>query len=155
MNIAVTVNEPNLIAIDPRPCGLCGLTIDRHILVDLDEGPEHFCPDLDPDEMTLDELERRAELRNQEAEAAIVERWERADPRDRWRHTGAPPPPPEVRNGPVEPPRDASPHRPSASTVDAVRDFVAAGDTDRLKAWLAARPNRAPFLIGMLERTTS
>lgn len=35
--------EPDPIAIDPRPCGLCGLTIDRHEMVDDGEGPEFFC----------------------------------------------------------------------------------------------------------------
>jgi hypothetical protein len=36
------------IEIDPRPCGLCGLTIDRHDMVDAGEEPEFFCPDSVP-----------------------------------------------------------------------------------------------------------
>ena len=62
--------ELDPIEIDPRPCGLCGCTIDQHERVDTPEGPEFFCfPDDD-----------------------IVTRWELADPRDRWKHTGEPPP---------------------------------------------------------------
>ncbi len=64
--------NPEPIEIDPRPCLLCGLTIDRHDMVDDGEGPEFFCADLSPDEMTLPELERRAELRRQEELAAIM-----------------------------------------------------------------------------------
>src|SRR6267378_6070275 len=90
--------DPAPIEIDPRPCELCGLTIDRHQMVDLGEGPLFYCPDLSPDEMTLPELERRAELRAREEIAAMVELWERADPRDCLKHTGKPSPPTEVRN---------------------------------------------------------
>ena len=66
--------ELDPIEIDPRPCGECGLTIDRHRRVDTPEGPEFFCADLSLDEMTLDELERRAELRRQEDIAWILAR---------------------------------------------------------------------------------
>jgi hypothetical protein len=31
----------------------------------------------------------------------LVKRWELADPRDRWRHTGEKAPPWHVRNGPL------------------------------------------------------
>jgi hypothetical protein len=37
------IGEPRPIEIDPRPCQLCGLTIDRHEMVDDGEGPEFFC----------------------------------------------------------------------------------------------------------------
>jgi hypothetical protein len=57
--------ELELLEIDPRPCQLCGLTIDRHDMVDDGDGPVFFCPDIDPDDMTLIELERRAELRRE------------------------------------------------------------------------------------------
>jgi hypothetical protein len=92
MNIAVSMErEPYPVEIEPRPCVWCCLNIDRHVMVDNGEGPEFFCADLSPDEMTLDELERRAELIHGEEVAAIVQRLEMADPRDRWRHTGEPP----------------------------------------------------------------
>src|SRR5258705_11360394 len=71
--------EPEPLEIDPRPCELCGLTIDRHEMVDHGEGPEFFCIDFLPDDMTLVELERRAELRRQEDVAAIFARLEAMD----------------------------------------------------------------------------
>jgi hypothetical protein len=68
--------ELNPIEIDPRPCEWCGLTIDQHRMVDIGEGPEFFCNELDVDEDV-------------------------AEPRDAWRHTGEPPAPePEARQRP-------------------------------------------------------
>jgi hypothetical protein len=126
------------IEIDPRPCELCGLLIDQHFMVDHGEGPEFFCADLSPDEMTLPELEQRDALRLQEHVAAMVEQWERADPRDRWKQTGEPPPPDSVRNGPqAEPCRQSN--RPAQSTVDAFL-HLARHDRGRLAAWLANHP---------------
>jgi hypothetical protein len=129
--------EPDPIEIDPRPCELCGLTIDKHERVDTPEGPEFFCLDFLPDEMTLDELERRAELRRQEEVAAILARWEAMDAMD----------------GPSKapPPRAPEPYRPAQSTVDAFRYLVAIGDVGRLREWLADRPKDAPLLLAMLE----
>ncbi len=126
--------ETDLLLIDPRPCGLCGLTIDRHEMVDHGEGPEFYCADVSPHEMTLPELERRAELRRQEEIAAILARMDAMD---------APSNPPA--------PREAPPYRPAASTVDAFRYLVAAGDVGRLKGWLADRPKDAPLLLALLE----
>jgi hypothetical protein len=79
MNMRPAAFEPDPFEIDPRPCELCGLTIDRHEMIDHGEGPEHYCPDLSPDEMTMPELVRRAELRRQEVVAAIIARWEAMD----------------------------------------------------------------------------
>ena len=39
-------------------------------------------------EKLLNQLDRRAVLQRQEDAAAHVKRWELADPRDRWKHTG-------------------------------------------------------------------
>jgi hypothetical protein len=40
--------EPEPIDLDPRPCGLCGRTVDEHEFIDHGEGPEFFCyPDDD------------------------------------------------------------------------------------------------------------
>jgi hypothetical protein len=125
--------EPDPIAIDPRPCELCGLTIDRHKMDDDGEGPEFFCAGLSPDEMTLPELERRAELRRQEDIAAILARLEAVD------------------GPPIAPRAEPEPHRAAASTVDAFRYLVAAGDVGRLKGWLADRPKDAPSLLALLE----
>jgi hypothetical protein len=121
--------------IDPRACQLCGLTIDRHEMVDDGEGPLFFCADLSPDEMTLLELERRAELRRQEEVAAILARM-------------------DAMNGPAEQPsapRASAPYRPAQSTVDAFWYVVSLRDPERFKAWLAARPDDAPFLLKLLE----
>jgi hypothetical protein len=131
--------ELDPIEIDPRPCELCGLTVDRHDMVDHGEGPEFFCIDLSPDEMTLPELERRAELRRQEEVGAIIARWEAMDEAlDRARQ------PAPVRSAP-------EPYRPAQSTVDAFGLLTAAGDVGRLREWLADRPKDAPLLLAMLE----
>jgi hypothetical protein len=137
MSLHLLTIEPDLLAIDPRPCGLCGLTIDRHEMVDHGEGSEFFCADLSPDEMTLSELARRGELRRQEDIAAILARWEALGPPD------------------VPPPRAPEIYRPAASTIDAFRLVAAAGDLERLKAWLADRPKDAPLLLALLESPAS
>jgi hypothetical protein len=127
---------PNPLEIDPRPCEWCGLSIDRHEMVDHGEGPEHYCPDLSADEMTLPELERRAELRRQEEIAAIIARWEAQD-----------------ALAPCEPlaPREPEPYRPAGSTIDAFWFVVGLRNPERFKTWLADRPKDAPFLLQLLE----
>jgi hypothetical protein len=127
----------HLLEIDPRACRLCGLTIDRHERFDTAEGPEFYCVDLSPDEMTLPELERRAELRRQEDIAAILADM---DAVERPRHPPA-----------GEPPA----YRPAQSTIDAFRLVVARGDVRHLKAWLRDRPKDAPSLLALLESPTS
>jgi hypothetical protein len=128
---------PDPIEIDPRPCDLCGLTIDRHDMVDDGDGPEFFCLDWLPDEMTLPELERRAEMRRQEEIAAIMARWEAMD-EEISRRKAAPLPAPE-------------PYRPAQSTGDAFRLLIKTGDAARARAWLADRPKDAPSLLLLLE----
>ena len=126
---------PLPIEMDPRPCGWCGLTIDRHQMVDQGEGPEFFCVDVPVDELALDELERRAELRRQEDVATILARWEATDSNtDRL---------PSVRTSEL--------YRPAQSTRDAFFYVVALDDVDRLKAWLADHPKDAPILLQLLE----
>jgi hypothetical protein len=127
--------ELNPLEIDPRPCELCGLTIDRHEQVDTAEGPEFFCADLSPDEMTLDELERRAELRRQEEAAAIFARLEAMDD-------------PSKR---LPPRAEPEAYHPAQSTVAAVQYLTAAGDVGRIREWLADRPKDAPHLLALLE----
>jgi hypothetical protein len=131
----VTIDPDDPIEIDQRPCELCGLTIDRHDMVDDGEGPIFYCPDLSPDEMTLVELERRAELRRQEEVAAIFARLEAMDD-------------PSKR---LPPPREPEPYRPAQSTVDAFWFVVGLRDPERFKVWLADRPKDAPFLLELLE----
>lgn len=127
--------SPSPIEIDPRPCELCGLTIDRHQMVDEGEGPEFFCLDLPLEELTLDELERRHELRRQEEIAAIVRDWEMADPRDRWRHTGERPP--STR-------RESLP--PTQAIIDKFWQVQRLQSPDYLAEWLAEHPADAPAL---------
>jgi hypothetical protein len=139
MNAPLAPIDLNLLEIDPRPCELCGLTIDRHEMVDHGEGPLFFCADILPDEMTLDELERRAELIRQEEVAAIFARLEAMDD-------------PSKR---LPPRSEPELYRPAKSTVDAFRLVAATGDVARLKAWFADRPKDAPLLLALLESPAS
>jgi hypothetical protein len=139
MNAHVDISEFDPIGIDPRPCEWCGLTIDRHRMVDHGEGPEFFCADISPDEMTLLELERRADLIRQEEVAAIFARLEAMDD-------------PSKR---LPPRSEAAPYRPAQSTVAAFWHVVALDDLERLKAWLADRRDDAPFLLALLEGPAS
>ena len=134
MNIAVTIDQSNFIMIDPRPCGFCGLTLDRHVMVDQGEGPEHFCPDILIDDLTLDEMERRAVLRIEEEIAATFARWEAMD---------------ALR--PPEPPARPAPYNTPQSTIDAFWFVVRQGDEDKVVAWLADHPRDAADLLKLLE----
>jgi hypothetical protein len=128
--------EPDPIEIDPRPCEFCGLTIDRHDMVDHGEGPEFYCADVSPDDMTLPELERRAELRRQEEVAAIFARLEAMDdPSKRPRRPLAP---------------RAESYRTPQSTIDAFRYVVRLGDADYLGDWLDRHPLDASYLVKLL-----
>lgn len=137
---------PSPIEIDPRPCGLCGLTIDRHRMVDASEGPEFYCTEVPVDELTLDELERRAELRHQEDAAAMVRDWEMDDPRDRWRHTGELPPARERQEWPAR----KQYHTPQ-STIDAFHVVLQSGDAERISAWIRNHPDDVPTVLKILE----
>jgi hypothetical protein len=135
MTLHLVTSEFDPLKIDPRPCELCGRTIDQHECIDHGEGPEFYChPDDD-----------------------IVQRWELADPRDRWHHTGETPPAAGVRNSDIggNPENATRSYRPAASTIAAFRLVVAAGDLRRLKVWLADRPKDAPLLLDLLESPTS
>jgi hypothetical protein len=126
--------EPSPLEIEPRPCRLCGFLIDRHEREDTPEGPLFYCIDFLPDEMTLPELERRAELIRLVEVAEIMARMEAADV-------------------PCEPPvpTEPRPSRTSQATIDAFWWAVGAGEPERFKAWLSARPADAPFLLKLLE----
>jgi hypothetical protein len=134
MNAPLAPINPDLLEIDPRPCELCGLTIDRHEMIDNGEGPEFFCIDYYPEELSLAELERRAELRAQEEIAWIVSQMEAAD-------------------GPYEPARPAEPppYRTPQATIDAFWYVVGLRDPERFKGWLADHPRDAPTLLKLLE----
>lgn len=130
--------EPDPLEIDSRPCGECGLTIDRHRRVDTPEGPEFFCADLSPDDMTLDELERRAELGRQEEVAAIFARLEAMDD-------------PSKRSPPAARGPEPKPYRTPQSTIDAFWYVVRLEDPDYLKRWLERHPRDAETLCKLWE----
>jgi hypothetical protein len=124
--------ELDPIEVDPRPCELCGCTIDRHEQVDRPEGPEFFC--LPPDEMDLADLERRVELIRQVEVAAILARMEAMDV-------------------PFDPPvpREPAPYRTPEATVNAFWYVVGLDDLDRLAAWLDDHPQDKRTLLKLLE----
>jgi hypothetical protein len=114
------------IEIDPRPCELCGRTIDRHDMVDHGDGPEFFCyPDDD-----------------------IVTCWELADPRDAWRHTGEAPPPASVRNSDIAAKPASAPksYRTPQPTIDVFWYVASLDDPDYLARWLDQHPRDEKFL---------
>jgi hypothetical protein len=124
MNAHVAPPELSPLEIDPRPCHLCGLTIDQHIMVDDGEGPEFFCGEFNPDA------------------ADIVRLWELDDPRDRWRHIGEVPPIVPA----IEPPA-ARPYRTPQATIDAFLYVTRLDDPEYLARWLADHPRDAKFLL--------
>jgi hypothetical protein len=102
-------------------------------MVDHGEGPEFFCSEADLDD--------------------VIIRWELADTRDHWRHTGETPPPHSVRNSDILPraPDKPQPYRTPQATRDAFWHVVGLADPEKFKAWLADHPKDACFLIKLLE----
>jgi hypothetical protein len=126
------LRTPAPLEIDPRPCELCGRTIDQHQCIDHGDGPEFFClPDDD-----------------------IVRLWEMADPRDAWRHTGEAPPPAHVRNSDIAAKPAPAPRLYSTpqSTIDAFSYLCREGDTAKLAEWMKRHPADTPFLLKTLKR---
>lgn len=119
---AIDVDDP------ANVCAMCGHHRDNHRRIDTADGLEYFCPE----EAGVDDIVRRLEL---------------ADPRDRWKHTGEPPPPlvPE----PSYRPRRA--YCTPQSTVDAFKYVLSLEDPTHLKDWLRDHPDDAPFLLKQLE----
>jgi hypothetical protein len=114
MNMAASAEiQPTPIEIDPRPCELCGRTVDQHECFDDGEGPEFLCY----------------------PEGDLVTQWELADPRDRWKHTGEPPPDIGIPIAAAK-----LPYRTPQSTIDAFWYVVRLDDADHLKRWLAQHP---------------
>jgi hypothetical protein len=108
-------------------------------MVDDGDGPLFFCADISPDEMTLDELERRAELIQQEEVAAIFARLEAMDD-------------PSKR---LPPPRGPEPYRTPQSVVDAFFYVLKTKDAAGIAEWLAAHPQDERYLQKILEQKCS
>src|SRR5581483_5827766 len=81
--------------------------------------------------------------------ADLVRRWEMADPRDRWRHSGEPPLPDGVRNGDIagRQVNIRQPYHPPKATRQAFWFVVQSADRKALNDWLARHPADAPFLL--------
>lgn len=122
--------ELDALAIDPRPCEHCGLTLDHHDMVDHGEGPEFYCREIALEELTLPELERRAELIRQIEVAEIFARLEAMDNPERR-------PPPRAVPKPYQTPQ---------STIDAFWYVCRLGDADHLMRWLEQHPRDAARL---------
>jgi hypothetical protein len=116
MNAVVTPIEADLSAVDAPTCEQCGCIIE--------------------------DLEEIIFVRA----ADLVARWELADPRDAWRHTGEQPP-----RSDVEPIPQAKPYRTPQATIDAFWYVVGLCDPARLTAWLDRHPQDKPFLLKLLE----
>jgi hypothetical protein len=74
--------------------------------------------------------------------ADIVRQWEMADPRDRWRHTGEAPPPPQIEPLPAK-----QPYRTPQSTTDAFHHVASLGDPVYLAKWLRDHSDVARDLL--------
>jgi hypothetical protein len=108
--------DPDPLEIDPRPCEACGFAIE--------------------------DLEELIYLRADD----LTAQWERADPRDSWRHTGE-----QLPRIVAPAPAAAKPFRTPQSTIDAFWYVVGLADPEKFKAWLADHPKDARFLIKLLE----
>jgi hypothetical protein len=93
--------------------------------------------DLLPGTELSDACEREIMLRA----ADLVQRWELADPRDRWQHTGESPPKISAE------PRRREAYRPAESTVQAFWYVARNHGADYLAAWLAQHPDDRPHLF--------
>jgi hypothetical protein len=106
----------------------------------LDDDDE-ICEILSPEEIA-EEIERLIYLRA----CDLVQQWELADPRDRWRYTG------EQRPRTIEPaPTGAQPYRTPQATIDAFWYVASLDDPDYLKRWLAEHPRDVAALQKLWE----
>jgi hypothetical protein len=107
------------------------------VLDDDDETSEILSP-----EEIAEEIERLIYLRA----CDLVQQWELADPRDRWRYTG------EQRTRTIEPaPTGAQPYRTPQATIDAFWYVASLDDPDYLKRWLAEHPRDVAALQKLWE----
>jgi hypothetical protein len=121
--MTASLHEPTPIEIDPRPCGLCGATIDQHKMVDSGEGPEFFCADEPPQWFANSIMTGAA--------ADIMRRWERETP--------------PKASSPQLSPRPY--YRTPQSTLDAFWYVASLDDPDHLARWLANHPRDVAHLL--------
>jgi hypothetical protein len=118
----MNVISPGQIELDPleiEPCELCGCAIE--------------------------DLEELIYLRA----ADLIAQWERADPRDAWRHTGEHPP--RSTGSDAEPLPQARPYGTPQSTIAAFWHVAGLDDADYLKRWLAQHPRDVETLQKLWE----
>jgi hypothetical protein len=145
---------PAPLEVDPRPCELCGLTIDRHHLVDGGGGPEFFCFESSP---LVDRLlaAKYADTNgkpfalgfNAGIEYALKKIAVHDDIAAILAGMAVTDDAPPVAPADCEPPRYRTPQ----ATIDAFKYLVALGDAERLARWLRDHSRDAPFLQKLLE----
>jgi hypothetical protein len=139
----------DMIEMDPRPCEICGLKIDDHHMIDDGDGPQHFC---------ISELyERVAAGKVKNATRPFWLGWNYGIDFS-LNHVAEEEISIIMANIMVEPdnapsiiPPPPAPYRTPQATVDAFKYLVRLNDPERLKAWLADRPQDAPTLLKLLE----
>jgi hypothetical protein len=78
--------------------------------------------------------------------ADLIAEWERADPRDAWRHTGEQPP------RMIEPvPTAVQPYRTPQATIDAFWYVASLDNPEYLTRWIAQHPSDASALYKLWE----
>jgi hypothetical protein len=149
--------DPDPLEIDSRPCELCGLTIDRHHMVDRGDGPEFYC--LESSALAARLLAGQFADTNGKPFAlgfntGIEYALKQIAAHDDIAILGGmiePADAPPVAPTDPEPP----PYRTPQATVDAFKFMVATEDSARVRDWLAARPKDAAFLIALLKSQIS
>ena len=95
------------------------------------------------DESDVNDLDVESDSDFRRGVDEIVRRLELADPRDRWKHTGEPPPEPAKPTAPAA----KQTYSAAQSTIDAFAYVVSLNDADYLARWLANHPADAPELF--------
>ncbi len=164
MNIAVTPADfdPAPIEIDPRLCRICGLKIDRHVMVDEGEGPEFFCAESDEwlhekllasksHPSSSDRVYVRVYVRgwNAAIDFALEQMRIACDEPPQWFAESVKP---QCDDAPPIAPEPTRRYRTPQATIDAFKYLARQGDAARLRAWLDHRRQDAPYLLSLLER---
>jgi hypothetical protein len=163
MNAQATIIEPIAldpapIEIDPRPCGRCGLAVDRHVMVDDGDGPEFFCAESDE---WLHERLIASKSHSSTVDRVYVRGWNAAIDFALEQLQIACDEPPQwfadsimshCDDAPSIAPEPAKRYRTPQATIDAFKYLARQGDAAHLKAWLNDRRQDAPYLLSLLER---